>query len=180
MGLLAASKAFFKLLFNKELSQSFEALLDGKMQPKIAEPTASPPKPEKKEPPKPVRSDAISLLSALQRESRLLDIVTEDLAAYSDAQVGAAARDVLKETGKVIERIFAPQPLTDQEDESTLTTPEKFDAAEFRLTGNVAGDPPYSGVVAHRGWKATQCEVPKWSGQAKSAMIIAPVELEIQ
>ena len=60
-----------------------------------------------------------------------------------------------------------------------LKRPAKFDPAEFRLTGNVAGEPPFRGVVAHHGWKATKCEVPKWSGEKTTALIVAPVELEI-
>lgn len=176
MGLMAASKAFFKLLFNKELSNSFQQLVDGQLQPKIESKPAKPaPKPE----PKSMRSDAISLLSALQREARFIDIVSEPLGDYSDAQIGAAARDVLRDSGKVIERMFALKPLTDAEDGSTLETPEKFDPAEYRLTGNVSGDGPFSGSVAHHGWKATKCDVPQWSGNKQTAMIVAPVEVEI-
>ena len=79
MGLVAATTAFCKLLFNRELSDSFQQLVDGKLQPRIAQaspekaPAAKPiAKPEPK--PAPTRSDAISLLAALQREARLLDL----------------------------------------------------------------------------------------------------------
>ncbi len=176
MGLMAASKAFFKLLFNKELSVSFQHLVDGKLQPRIeSTPKKAAPKPE----PKPNRSDAISLLSALQREARFVDIVSEPLGDYSDAQVGAAARDVLRDSGKVIERMFALKPLTEVEDGASIETPSNFDPAEYRLTGNVSGDGPFSGNVAHHGWKATKCDVPQWSGNKKTEMIVAPVEVEI-
>ena len=37
---------------------------------------------------------AIQLLALLQREGRLVDFLREDLGSYSDAQIGAAARDV--------------------------------------------------------------------------------------
>lgn len=181
MGLVAATKAFCKLLFNRELSDSFQQLVDGNLQPKIAQATPAKkqeaPKPTPK--PAPSRSDAISLLAALQREARLLDIVKESLDEYSDAQVGSAARDVLKDSGKVIERMFGIEPLTQTADGSPLETPASFDPAEFRLTGNVAGEAPFSGTVAHHGWKATRCEVPQWSGKKSAAMIVAPVELEI-
>lgn len=177
MGLVAATKAFCKLLFNRELSDSFQQLVDGTLQPKIA-PVESK-KPEPVAPPKPTRSDAISLLAALQREARLLDIVNESLDEYSDEQIGAAARDVLRDSGKVIKRMFDLQPLTDNADGAAMETPASFDPAAFRLTGNVSGDGPFRGTVAHHGWKATRCEVPQWSGQDSSAMIVAPVELEI-
>lgn len=176
MGLAVATQAFFKLLFNRELSDSFQQVLAGDLQPKIGQqnaPASPPPKPA------PVRSDAISLLAALQREARLLDIVNESLDEYSDAQVGAAARDVLRDSGKVIERMFGLVPLTDLDDGSPLETPVSFDPSEYRLTGNVSGDAPFRGVVAHHGWKATRCEVPTWSGKRASALFVAPVELEI-
>ena len=178
MGLVAATKAFCKLLFNRELSDSFQQLLDGNTQAKIA-PPSEPAKPAPVKPATPTRSEAISLLAALQREARLLDIVNESLDEFSDEQIGAAARDVLRDSGEVIERMFGLQPLTDQADGSNMEIPGSFDPAEFRLTGNVAGEGPFRGTVAHHGWKATRSEVPKWTGQESSALIVAPVELEI-
>ncbi len=179
MGLVAATQAFFKLLFDRELSDSFQKMLDGELQPRIEQPnlqvTTTRPKPD----PDPVRSDAISLLAALQREARFLDIVSESLDEYSDAQIGAAARDVLRDSGKVIDRMFGLVPLTDAKDGSQLETPTSFDPTEFRLTGNVAGEAPFRGMVAHHGWKATRCNVPQWSGKSSATMIVAPVELEI-
>ena len=72
MGLVVATKAFFKLMFNRELSDSFQQLVDGKALP-APKPEAVAHKPAA--PPKPVRSEAISLLAALQREARLIDLV---------------------------------------------------------------------------------------------------------
>ena len=69
MGLAVATQAFFKLLFNRELSESFGQLVAGDLQPKLEQ---GPAKPEPKH--KAVRSEAISLLAALQREARLLDL----------------------------------------------------------------------------------------------------------
>lgn len=180
MGLLVATKAFFKLLFDRELSDSFEEMLSnpGSSEPKkISQPSNA--APDKTPPPQPKRSEAISLLSALQREARFVDLVSESLADYSDEQIGSAAREVLEESGKVIQRMFALQPATTTADGDSMTTPSQFDPAEFRLTGNVAGEPPFSGTVAHHGWKATKCDVPKWNGTQEAAMIVAPVELEI-
>ena len=71
---------------------------------------ASPP--AKPEPP--VRNDAIGLLAALQREARFIDIVKEPLGDYSDAQVGAAARDVLRDCGAVLDRLFKLEPIVDK------------------------------------------------------------------
>lgn len=178
MGLVVATKAFFKLMFNRELSDSFQQLVDGKALPAPkTETVAAKPKPAA--PPKPTRSEAISLLAALQREARLIDLVSESLGDYSDEQVGAAAREVLEESGKVISRMFALQPISSAEDGSEISTPESFDPAEYRLTGNVTGEPPFKGQLAHHGWKATKCEVPAWSGSNKAKHVVAPVEIEI-
>lgn len=183
MGFVAATKAFCKLLFNRELSDSFQELLDGKLKPGITQqstaPKASVATKAPAAPKTPARSDAISLLAALQREARLLDLVNESLEEYSDAQVGSAARDVLRDSGKVIERMFGLEPLTEVADGSSLETPASFDPAEFRLTGNVAGEAPFRGTVVHHGWKATKCEVPKWTGKDSVSFVVAPVELEI-
>jgi hypothetical protein len=177
MGLMVATKAFFKLMFDRELSDKFQQVLDGKSLPA---PALEPPTPvAQPKTPTPARSDAISLLAALQREARLVDLVSESLGEYSDEQVGAAAREVLEESGKVIKRMFDLQPISDAQDGSEVATPEKFDPAEFRLTGNVAGQAPFRGVLAHHGWRATQCEVPKWSGSEAAKLVVAPVEIEI-
>ena len=180
MGLIVATKAFCKLLFDKKLSNAFKEWAQSggtaAASPKIeSKPTKKPdPKPAK-----PVRSDALSLLAALQREARLVDIVKEPLANFTDEQVGAAARDVLSNTGKVLDRIFDLKPLIDQEDGSTVETPADFDAGRFSLTGNVSGEAPYKGKLAHHGWEAGKCEVPNWTGSKTSANVVAPIEIEL-
>ena len=184
MGLVAATKAFCILLFNRELSDSFQQLVEGTLVPKIAASPASASspiaQPKQKSEAAPARSEAISLLAALQREARLLDIVNESLDEYSDSQIGAASRDVLRDSGKVIERMFGLEPMTKTADGSPMETPASFDPSEFRLTGKVTGEAPFRGSVAHHGWKATRCDVPKWSGKKSAALIVAPVELEIR
>lgn len=178
MGLGLATKAFFSILFNGEAAASYRAMLDGKNLP-APESNDKAPEPTEPASKKPQRSDAISLLAALQRESRLLDIVQESLDDYTDEQVGGAARDVLRDAGKVIDRIFAIRPLTEAEEGSELETPKDVDPGRYRLTGNVSGEGPFRGSVAHHGWEASQCEIPSWSGSEASANVIAPLELEI-
>ena len=185
MGVMVATKAFFKLMFNRELSDQFQQMLDGnalpapKQEPTKASAKASAKAPAKAVSPKPSRSEAISLLASLQREARLIDLVSESLGEYSDEQVGAAAREVLEESGKVIKRMFDLQPISQAEDGSEITTPEKFDPAQYRLTGNVAGEAPFKGMLAHHGWRANKCEIPKWNGSDAAKNVVAPVEIEI-
>ncbi|MCA9211577.1 MAG: DUF2760 domain-containing protein [Planctomycetales bacterium] len=129
--------------------------------------------------PKPVRSEAITLLAALQREARLIDLIQEPLSDYSDDQIGAAARDVLRDTREALSRMIQLQSVIDAEDGDTVETPADFDAGCFKLSGNVSGDPPFKGTLAHHGWKAAKCEIPLWTGSDQAANVIAPAEIEV-
>jgi hypothetical protein len=139
------------------------------------------PEPRKAPPARaPLRSEAVTLLATLQREARLVDFLKESLAGYSDAQIGAVARDVHRDCGAVIERLFGLVPVLSQEEGSEVEVPAGFDSGRFRLTGSVAGEPPFRGRLAHHGWEATRCEVPAWSGKETSARVVAPAEVELR
>lgn len=194
MGRLAvAFKSFFRALGNKEFADRVAVLLaapSGSAAPSTAAPAtaaklAPEPAPVLLKPAapvkaKPTRNDALSLLSTLQREARLVDFLKESIAAYDDAQIGAAVRDVHRDCAAAVERIFALRPATDQAEGSPLEVAEGFDAARYKLTGNVAGKPPFRGTVAHHGWQATKCELPAWTGSEAAQTIVAPIELEIR
>jgi hypothetical protein len=126
------------------------------------------------------RSDALTFLAALQREARFVDFVQESLEGYSDAQVGAAARDVHRDCAALIHRVFALQPATPEEENAEIELPAGFDAGRWRLTGNVTGEPPFRGHLIHPGWEAAICELPTWRGSAASAKIVAPAEVELR
>ncbi len=132
-----------------------------------------------KQPPKPARSEAITLLATLQREARFVDFIKEPLDGYSDAQIGAAVRDVHRDCGKVLDRLFAIRSMVEQEEGSSVDVPPGFDAGRYRLTGNVAGDPPFHGRLVHHGWEAAEVQLPAWSGTQLSARVVAPVEVEL-
>lgn len=177
MKLALAFRAFFSALFNAQAAQQIERALAG--EPATDAAATSPPTPLPPTPSEPTRNDALALLSTLQREARLVDIVKEPLTEYSDAQVGAAARDVLRDCGKVLDRCFALEPAIEAEEGAEIKTPPEVDAGVYRLTGNVGGDPPYSGRLVHHGWKATRCELPSWSGSEEAARTVAPIELDV-
>jgi hypothetical protein len=139
-----------------------------------------PPAPKPASPKAPVRNEAITLLAALQREARFIDFVQESLAGYSDAQIGAAARDVHRDCGAVLQRMFALRPAVADEEGKEVEIPAGFDASRWRLTGNVTGQPPFRGRLVHPGWEATTCELPSWSGSAAAARIVAPAEVELK
>lgn len=125
------------------------------------------------------RSEALSLLATLQREARFVDLVQEQLEHYEDAQVGAAARDVLRDCRAALERMFQLEPILDQEEGSELTTDESVDGGVWQLTGKVSGSPPYRGRLVHHGWRAHRVELPVWSGSEASQNVVAPVEIEV-
>jgi hypothetical protein len=122
----------------------------------------------------------LSLLAALQREGRFVDFIKEPLAAYSDAQVGAAVRDVHRDCSAVLERCFAVRPLVDGAEGAEVDVPSGFDAAQYRLVGNVQGQPPYRGKLCHHGWQATRKDLPDWTGGPSSAMVLSPAEVELK
>ncbi|MCR4412704.1 MAG: DUF2760 domain-containing protein [Thermoguttaceae bacterium] len=180
-----AVRAFFVALVHGEAARLIEEALERSKQSPAAgagPPVAVEPKPAlvKKPEPKPAaRSEALTLLAALQREARFVDFVKESLAGYSDAQIAAAAREVHRDCGAVLERFFALVPAVTQEEGSMLEVPAGYDAGRYRLIGNVTGQPPYRGRLVHPGWEATRCELPSWSGKEESARVVAPVEVEI-
>lgn len=128
---------------------------------------------------KPARSEALTLLAALQREARLVDFLMEPLDGYSDQQVAAAVRDIQSDSRKMLERMFALKPLRSEDEGTKITVPAGFDAAAFKLTGHVAGEAPYSGELMHPGWTAAKLDLPVWQGSDDSSNIVAPAEIEI-
>jgi hypothetical protein len=178
MRLFTAFRAFFRVLFSAQSAEQIRRVLDG--QPDVAA-VETPPKPKPAAPKPPAaQNPAIGLLAALQREARFVDFIQEPLAGYSDAQIGAAARDVHRDCGAVITRMFALEPILSDEEGAMVDVPGGFDAGCYRLTGNVVGEPPFRGAVVHHGWRATTCEVPRWSGTPESARVVAPAEVELK
>jgi hypothetical protein len=183
--IILAIRVFFRTLFQAETARAVAGLLSAGPQPAAAAkstapaPAAPPPAPKPAPKPKPGRSDALNLLAALQREARFVDFIREPIDGYSDAQIGAAVRDIHRDCGGVLERMFALRPLSDKEEGQTMEVGEGFDAARIRLSGNV-GKPPITGTVRHHGWEATRTELPEWVGNEGAAKIVAPIELEVR
>jgi hypothetical protein len=181
--IILAIRVFFRTLFHAETARAVAAALAGDAKPTAAPPSPSPaPPPPAQKPapkPKPGRSDALNLLAALQREGRFVDFIREPIEGYSDAQIGAAVRDVHRDCGSVLERMFALRPLADEAEGQPMQVAEGFDAARIRLSGNV-GKPPITGTVRHHGWQATRVELPEWVGSESAARIVAPIELEVR
>lgn len=175
MRFFLAIRTFLKVLFNREFA-------DGVMQLECVDSAPSKvqaPAPSAPTSASPQRSEAIALLSTLQREARFVDLVNESLDQYSDAQIGAAAREVLSDCGKVINRLFALKAVVDVAEGEPLDVPADYDTGRFRLTGNVSRQPPLSGKLMHGGWIATQCELPSWTGSSDASLVVSPAEVQI-
>lgn len=119
---------------------------------------------------------ALHLLSLLQREGRLIDFCEEDLAGFSDAQIGAAARAVHEGCRKALRGALSLSPVRPETEGAQVTLPPGFDPRAIRLTGNVVGDPPFSGVLRHHGWKASAVRLPAVSGDPT---LLAAAEVEL-
>ena len=134
-------------------------------------------------PAQPIAADtsdrAVQMLSLLQREGRFVDFALEDLATYSDAQIGAAARDVHAGCRRVFERYVTLEAiLPGREGEAvTLGQDQPIDPAAFHLVGNVAGQPPFRGTLLHPGWRASRVQLPSLATTGRT--IVAPAEIEL-
>ncbi len=144
-----AFQAFFKSLFNREVAERVGmALKATSEQPKIEQPKPIEKKPAPAPAPKkPARSEAVTLLAALQREARFIDFVKEPLDGLSDEQIGAAVRDIHRNLASVINRMFGPKPVLSESEGAAIEIPQGFDAGKYRLVGKVAGEPPFQGHI---------------------------------
>lgn len=180
---------FFRLLFDAALAARVDQALTAGTDPSSPTPTptptpkAAPPQP-KAAPEAPAVSGpgadvgALQLLSAFQREGRFVDFVMEDITAVDDADIGAAARMVHTGCKKVVSAWFGPEAVLTGEEGGPVDVPKGFDHARIRLTGNVSGEPPFNGTLAHHGWAAQRVQLPSLTGAA-DPRVIAAAEVEL-
>lgn len=121
---------------------------------------------------------ALQLLSLLQNEARFIDFIEEDIAGYSDGEIGAAVRVVHEGCRKVLKAHFTLEPIRKEAEGARLQLPKGFDAAALRLTGNIVGAAPFTGTLVHKGWRATGVALPKVV-EGHDMNILAPAEVEL-
>jgi hypothetical protein len=191
-----AFACFFRVLFDAAFAGRAFAVRDAMpaLPPPKAEPRPEPPpkvepKPEPKVPPKPEpkaielpapppTTSALQLLGLLQREGRLVDFLEQDVASFSDADVGVAARVVHEGCRKALRDHVTIAPVRGEDEGAKVTLEAGFDATAAKLVGNVSGKGPYKGTLVHRGWKATKIELPTPVAGHDPA-ILAPAEVEL-
>jgi hypothetical protein len=138
---------------------------------------AAPEKPAEIAPEK-IHASGLAVLGLLQREGRLVDFLQEDVASFSDEQIGAAARVVHAGSRKVLAQYLTLEPVLKDSEGAAVTVPAGFNAERIRLTGNVAGQPPFRGTLKHHGWVATAVRLPAPSATL-DPRVIAPAEVEL-
>jgi hypothetical protein len=165
-----AFSAFFSILFHGILREHVEAAL-------VSRPAPEPPPPPPPPPPADPGHRATQLLAILQRDGRLVDFLMEDLAPYSDAQIGAAARDVHAGAGQALQRYFTLGPILDDEEGRPVTLPGPIDPARTKVVGHAAAQAPLRGTLRHRGWEATRVALPPLPSTGLD--VVAPAEVEV-
>jgi hypothetical protein len=120
---------------------------------------------------------ALRLLATLQEDGRLIDFLTESIQDYSDEQIGAATRGIHDACAKALRACVTLEPVLAGHEDETVTVPKGFDPGAVRLTGNVRGEPPFSGTLRHAGWRVTSVNIPERAGLEPK--IVAPAEVEL-
>lgn len=123
-------------------------------------------------------TSGLLVLDLFQREGRLIDFLREEVAPFSDADIGAAARVVHAGCRKVIDQYFTLEAAMPGEDGTRVTLQAGFDANRVRLTGNVAGQPPFTGTLRHHGWVVTETRLPT-RNEGVDTRVIAAAEIEL-
>jgi hypothetical protein len=164
----------WRVLVNGELAQQLAELVSAAAPEAITDqPVAAEPKPAP-----PVRNDAVTLLASLQREARLVDFLMEPIDDYADAQIGAAVRDIHRDSRSVLDRLFSIVPVIDQPEGSAVDIADGAASGRLRMIGET-GEGQTSGTLAHHGWEAAHCELPTWSGSTGAVTVIAPAEIDV-
>jgi hypothetical protein len=197
MRLWLAIKCFFLILFARRLPPEAAPLLQSvttpQLPPREAELVEGGPKsiggdvaldstqPMTAPTPSVPRADgaaAIQLLAILQREGRLLDFLQEDVDAYSDAQIGAAVRDIHRGCKKALQEHLPLEPVLREPENAQVRVDPGFDPSRIRLTGNVVGEPPFTGALRHHGWRVAKVALPS-PAKATDPTVVAPAEVEL-
>ncbi len=173
--IVLAFRCFFAILFSGKLPEDIAQELGFAPQRK-AQPAPKPAPAVRATQPS---DGALQILGILQRDSRFIDFVMEDISAYSDDQVGAAIRDLHQQCRESLDRYLKLAPVIDGV-EGSPTKLETNDPAKVKLLGNVpaSGKAP-GGLLRHKGWKAEKIDLPPLA-PGSDASVIAPAEVEIE
>jgi hypothetical protein len=183
-----AWSSFFRILFDADFAALVGRARETGHLPELpaAKPEPAPPAPKPAAESKPpIKAEAerdvgpaLQLLGLFQREGRLVDFLQQDLSVFGDAEIGAATRVVHEGCRRALTRHVKVAPIRTEDEGTKITLEAGYAPAQIKLTGNVAGSPPYRGVLRHRGWRAESIDLPHAVGD-HDAKVLAPAEIEL-
>lgn len=180
--LVYALAVLVRFVFDGKFAAPVLTLWEGEpLQPPVVDVTPKRPQVAEKAPEQPKAADeasALHLLAIFQRDGRLIDFLQEDISAYDDGEVGAAARLVHEGCSKVLEQYVPIEPLRADAEGASVVVDKGFDASTIRLIGNVAGEPPFTGILRFHGWRVAEVKLPTLSVD-QDLRVIAPAEVEL-
>ena len=169
----SAFRSFFSILFSgvlpEDIAQEFGYT---KSKPTVA--VTEQPKIE-------VSDGALQILHILQRDSRIIDFLMEDIAGCTDDQIGAAVRSLHSDCRTSLTRHVALSPVIDGVEGTyqKLDVSKAPDPNRIKLIGNVpANGKAPGGTLRHRDWLASSINLPPLGKQDPTA--IAPAEIEVE
>jgi hypothetical protein len=125
-------------------------------------------------------AEAVTLLGIFQEKGRLVDFLMDDIAPYTDAQVGSVVRAVHQGCKAALQEHFTIQPVASEPEGALITIPAGYPADEFRLVGNLSGQAPFHGKLVHKGWKVASAKLPRTLKADENRLpTIAAAEVEI-
>jgi hypothetical protein len=172
--LSTAFACFFRAVGSPDFSRQAAELL----QPPVPKSAPTPPTAAPVVPPERLHASGLNLLSMLQREGRLIDFLQEDMSAFSDQEIGGAARVVHTGCQKVLKQHLTIESVLKDAEGASVQVPAGFDAQRIQITGNVTGQPPFRGALKHHGWIATSVRMPAVS-ESLDPRVLAPAEVEL-
>lgn len=125
----------------------------------------------------------VQFVARLQEKGRLLDFIMDDIAAYDNESVGAAARIVHQGCCEVMHDSFTIETVFNGEEMESISLADNYDSHSYRLIGKVPEAAPFVGQVLHRGWKTTRVNLPQIVNTEEhievARSIMAPADVEI-
>lgn len=120
----------------------------------------------------------LKLLTLFQHSSRLVDFLKEDLSTFTDPQIGAAARKIHDDCAKSLEELVTIRPIMEEAEGASIKVPAGYDPSRIKVVGKIKGEPPFTGRLVHKGWKAHKRSLPQ-SASTQQSEIICPAEIEV-
>jgi hypothetical protein len=149
----------------------------------LVQPEAAAPAPVPIQPPVPSRNQAeaeiVAFFGLLQEKGRLVDFLMEDVTAYEDSEVGAAARVIHQGCLQVLQEYFKISAISEAQEGTQVTVPAGYSPDQYRLVGKLTGEPPFTGTLLHKGWKTEFVKLPRIVTTERLPSI-APAEVELK